>query len=197
MINSVRADGVDLRDLGLRALLSLPTPALRALADRVRRKKPQAIAISLLFSFANSRHEQAVAQALRKLGVPLSVSHQILPEFREYERTSTVVVNAYLQPVMQGYLEKLDRRLRGKANPHSTPRTFVMQSSGGITALGSAAREPVRTVLSGPAGGVVGAAAMAQNYMGGPGDEDQGFLAKYGSYAIGKTTSQVRARHSH
>jgi N-methylhydantoinase A len=141
---------------------ALPRAALRALVDRVRRKKPQAIAISLLFSFANSRHEQAVAQALRKLAVPLSVSHQILPEFREYERTSTVVVNAYLQPVMQGYLQKLDRRLRGKGKPGSAPRTFVMQSSGGITALGAAAREPVRTVLSGPAGGVVGAAAMAK-----------------------------------
>jgi len=141
---------------------ALSRPALRALADRVRRKKPQAIAISLLFSFANSRHEQAVARALRKLGVPLSVSHQILPEFREYERTSTVVVNAYLQPVMQGYLEKLDRRLRGNGKLGSTPRTFVMQSNGGITALASAAREPVRTVLSGPAGGVVGAVAMAK-----------------------------------
>ena len=141
---------------------ALPRPALRALADRVRRKKPQAIAISLLFSFANSRHEQAVARALGKLGVPLSVSHQILPEFREYERTSTVVVNAYLQPVMQGYLEKLDRRLRGNGKLGATPRTFVMQSSGGITALASAAREPVRTVLSGPAGGVVGAVAMAK-----------------------------------
>jgi N-methylhydantoinase A len=103
---------------------ALSRPALRALAGRVRQKNPQAIAISLLFSFANSRHERALAQALRKLGVPLSVSHQILPEFREYERTSTVVVNAYLQPVMQGYLEKLDRRLRGKGKPGSTRRTF-------------------------------------------------------------------------
>jgi N-methylhydantoinase A len=84
----------------------------------------------------------------------MSISHQILPEFREYERISTVVVNAYLQPVMQRYLENLDRRVRA--------RIFVMQSSGGITALSSATREPVRTVLSGPAGGVVGAAALAQ-----------------------------------
>ena len=97
--------------------------------------------------------------ALKELGVPLSISHQILPEFREYERTSTVVVNAYLQPVMQQYLENLDqRREAGRA----AVRIFVMQSSGGITALSSAVREPVRTVLSGPAGGVVGAAAMAR-----------------------------------
>jgi N-methylhydantoinase A len=112
------------------------------------------VAISLLFSFVNPQTENTVARALEQLGVPLSISHQILPEFREYERTSTVVVNAYLQPVMQRYLENLNRRARS--------RIFVMQSSGGITALSSAAREPVRTVLSGPAGGVVGAAAMAR-----------------------------------
>src|SRR5438874_2792629 len=119
----------------------------------------EAIAISLLFSFANPNNESAVAQACRSLALPISVSHEILPEFREYERTSTVVVNAYLQPVVQKYLENLARRAhssRGKSN------IFLMQSSGGITALTSAAREPVRTVLSGPAGGVVGAAAMAR-----------------------------------
>jgi N-methylhydantoinase A len=127
---------------------------LRSLAERLREKQPDAIAIALLFSFANPNNEISVARALQELGLPLSISHQILPEFREYERTSTVVVNAYLQPVMQRYLESLDRR--------SKSRIFVMQSSGGITALASAAREPVRTVLSGPAGGVVGAAAMAR-----------------------------------
>src|SRR5579862_8161755 len=74
---------------------------LGTLKNRVLEKKPAAIAISLLFSFANPKNEALVADALRELDVPLSVSHQILPEFREYERTSTVVVNAYLQPVMQ------------------------------------------------------------------------------------------------
>ncbi|MGA8762996.1 MAG: hydantoinase/oxoprolinase family protein, partial [Candidatus Sulfotelmatobacter sp.] len=126
-------------------------------------------AISLLFSFANAKNELAIADVLKPLGVPLSISHRILPEFREYERTSTVVINAYLQPVMQRYLENLEDRSRQlrpigsvpeKKRTH--PRIFVMQSSGGITALASAAREPVRTVLSGPAGGVVGAAASAR-----------------------------------
>ncbi|MBZ5571550.1 MAG: hydantoinase/oxoprolinase family protein [Acidobacteriia bacterium] len=163
---------------------------LRSLAERISAQNPDVIAISLLFSFVNSKNENAVVQALAGLGVPLSVSHQILPEFREYERTSTVVVNAYLQPVMQRYFERLEQRTRARTSvpqglkPGSigglggttevvpfhgaakgagpeTARVFVMQSSGGITALSSAAREPVRTVLSGPAGGVVGAAAMA------------------------------------
>src|SRR5213082_2701272 len=132
---------------------------LAPLLKRLREAHPEAIAISLLFSFANPNNESAVAQACRSLALPISVSHEILPEFREYERTSTVVVNAYLQPVVQKYLENLARRAhssRGKSN------IFLMQSSGGITALTSAAREPVRTVLSGPAGGVVGAAAMAR-----------------------------------
>ena len=145
-------------------ILTSPTPEqLGLLADQVRSAKPQSIAISLLFSFANSRNEEALAGELKKLAVPLSISHEILPEFREYERTSTVVVNAYLQPVMQRYLENLAARSAELGQPASvSPRIFVMQSSGGITALAAAAREPVRTVLSGPAGGVVGAAASAR-----------------------------------
>ena len=144
-------------------LISPSSVDLKTLTSRVAAKKPEAIAISLLFSFANPQNELAVAQALESLGLPLSVSHQILPEFREYERTSTVVVNAYLQPVMRRYLENLERRA-AQVGRHRTEasRIFVMQSSGGITALAAAAREPVRTVLSGPAGGVVGAAATGR-----------------------------------
>jgi N-methylhydantoinase A len=147
--------GIDERTSADGEILQAPSSKdLRSLSDTIQRRHPEAIAISLLFSFANPKTEEAVATALGKLGVPLSISYQILPEFREYERTSTVVVNAHLQPVMQSYLENLDRRAKS--------RIFVMQSSGGITSLTSAAREPVRTVLSGPAGGVVGAAAMAR-----------------------------------
>ncbi len=147
-------------------ILIAPTPQqLQSLADRVSAAKPQAIAISLLFSFANRANEQGVAGALRPLAMPLSISHEILPEFREYERTSTVVINAYLQPVMRTYLENLQTSVQTspqRRRPNRGPRIFVMQSSGGITALSTATREPVRTVLSGPAGGVVGAAATAR-----------------------------------
>jgi N-methylhydantoinase A len=141
-------------------ILEVPTPEeLDSIAKQLRKQSVDAVALSLLFSFANSKNEIAATTALRTLGVPLSVSHHILPEFREYERTSTVVVNAYLQPVMQHYLENLDRRARGIS---TSTRVFVMQSSGGITTLTAAAHEPVRTILSGPAGGVVGAAAVAR-----------------------------------
>lgn len=153
-------------------VLERPSDAeLTRLRNAVRSAEPDAIAISFLFSFANPENEAAVAAALEELGKPLSVSHRILPEFREYERTSTVAVNAYLQPLMQRYMGRLAERAKehierseNSSNPtrdKKSARIFVMQSSGGITALQSAVREPVRTVLSGPAGGLVGAAAMA------------------------------------
>ena len=134
---------------------------LEQLAQQIRSKSPQSIAISTIFSFANSANELAIASALKGLNLPLSISHQLLPEFREYERSSTVVVNAYLQPIMEHYLTNLGTVV-GADRPRPAPRVFVMQSSGGITSLATAIREPVRTVLSGPAGGVVGAAAMAR-----------------------------------
>src|SRR5258708_20584031 len=83
---------------------------LTRLREAVRRAEPDAIAISLLFSFANPENELAVAAAVAGLGKPLSVSHRILPEVREYETTSTVGVNAYLQPLMQSYMERLAGR---------------------------------------------------------------------------------------
>src|SRR5882672_660706 len=152
-----------------RVLESPTAEELILLREAVRRAEAEAIAVSLLFSFANPKNELAVSAVLPELGKPLSISHKILPEFREHERTSTTVVNAYLQPLMQSYLEKIGERVRNlnvgpsarKRTVQTVSRIFVMQSSGGITALESAAREPVRTVLSGPAGGLVGAAAMA------------------------------------
>ena len=125
------------------------------LVRRVRKVKPESIAISLLFSFAHPEHERRIEEALRELNVPLSVSHQILPEYREYERTSTVCVNTYLQPLMGRYLTSLKSQV-------SSLKLRVMQSSGGSISAEAAAAEPVRTVLSGPAGGVVGALRVAQ-----------------------------------
>ncbi len=155
--------GIEERIASNGEILTSPSPAdLKSLISQVTAKHPAAIAISLLFSFANPKNELAIVDALKPLGVPLSISHQVLPEFREYERTSTVVINAYLQPVMQRYLENLENSCRRDVSAGAHPRIFVMQSGGGITALAAAASEPVRTVLSGPAGGVVGAAASAR-----------------------------------
>lgn len=140
------------------AILRAVTEAeLERLKTAVSIAQPEAVAISLLFSFANPLHERLIAAALGELDVPISVSHEILPEFREYERGSTVLINAYLAPKMQHYLEMIDSALSSGGS------TFhVMQSSGGIVPATLAAREPVRTILSGPAGGVIGATAVGQ-----------------------------------
>ena len=131
-------------------LEALDERALVELVAKLKRARVESVAVSLLFSFLHPAHERMIARALAELGVPLSVSHEILPEYREFERTSTVAINAYLQPLMGAYLKRLSaRRLR------------VMQSSGGSISAEAAAREPVRTILSGPAGGVVGALRAA------------------------------------
>jgi len=141
-------------------ILRTPTEEeLTALVEKVRASGAESVAISLLFGFANPETEQRVEAVLKKLGIPVSASHRILPEFREYERGSTTVVNAYLAPRIGHYLNHLVDRV---AAQHAGGRVDVMQSSGGIIPASVAAREPVRTVLSGPAGGVVGACRVAQ-----------------------------------
>jgi len=141
-------------------ILRSPTEdELQALASQVRASGAESIAISLLFSFANPETEQRVESALRGLNLPISTSHRILPEFREYERAATTVVNAYLAPRMQTYLTRLEEQV---AALHPGSKVDVMQSSGGIVPAHLAAQEPVRTVLSGPAGGVIGACQVAR-----------------------------------
>jgi len=152
--------GIAERTLCDGAILQHPEPAaLKQLAAAVRESGAESAAVSLLFSFANPENERAVVAALSELGIPVSASHQIVPEFREYERASTVVVNAYLAPRMGRYLRGLADSLDVQ---YAESRLQIMQSSGGIVAAGLAAEEPVRTILSGPAGGVVGASAIAK-----------------------------------
>lgn len=141
-------------------VLRRPSDAeLDELVERVRASGAETVAVSLLFAFLNAENEARVVRALERLGLPMSVGHRILPEFREYERGSTLVVNAYLTPVMRGYLLGLEAEV---ARRYEGGSVEVMQSSGGIIAVGVAAEEPVRTVLSGPAGGVIGAWEMAR-----------------------------------
>ncbi len=142
---------------------------LRRIVRAVRRAKPEAVAICFLFSFRNPKHEKQLAKALRKAGYLTSVSHEILPEFREYERTSTTAINAYLAPLMSGYLRGTQNRVRAAWYSGPRPKTastpvyvHVMQSNGGIISAEKAAQQPVTTILSGPAGGVIGAAYAAE-----------------------------------
>ena len=147
---------------GGRVLLRPSRSELARIADALREAGAQAVAVCLLFSYANPSHERAAGRALAAAGIPFTLSCDVLPEFREFERTATTVVNAYLLPVMGSYLGEASRRAaaawgaRG-AKSASAGRVRVMQSNGGIVSASSAAREPVRTILSGPAGGVLGA----------------------------------------
>ena len=132
---------------------------LGRLVKKLKQAGVEAVAVSLLFSFLHPDHEERIAHALASLDVPLSISNRILPEYREYERTSTVVINAYLQPLMGRYLNRLS-----KNKAQSTKLNLrVMQSSGGSISAEVAAAEPVRTILSGPSGGVVGALRAAHS----------------------------------
>jgi N-methylhydantoinase A len=140
-----------------RALLRPSPGEIRRVVNAVRRSGAESAAVCLLFSFANPAHEQRVARALRRAGLPVSVSHEILPEFREFERTATTVVNAYLVPVMSRYLGEIERH----AGRLARAQVRIMQSSGGIVSARAAAREPVRTILSGPAGGILGGQYVA------------------------------------
>ncbi len=139
-------------------ILPVNPEELKELVVRIRNAKVDAVAVSLLFAFANPANERRVAEALGELGIPLSISHRILPEFREYERSSTIVANAYLAPKVGTYLTRLANDVE---RDYEESRLEVMQSSGGIISARIAAEEPVRTVLSGPAGGVIGAYKLA------------------------------------
>ena len=133
---------------------SLDLDHLHTLVAALQRNGVQAAAVCLLFSFANNKHEEAVAEMLAPLGIPVSLSCRVLAEYREYERTSTTVINAYLAPLMGSYLNRLGGHL-GKT------RLRVMQSNGGAVRARTAADLPVHTIVSGPAGGVVGAFHVA------------------------------------
>jgi N-methylhydantoinase A len=137
-------------------LIPLQTEDLAAIALKLQRRRVESVAICLLFSYANPAHEKQIGRYLKKLKIPISLSHVILPEYREYERTSTTVVNAYLAPLMGRYLSDLEKRIRPRSG-RRTRTLRVMQSNGGAVSAAVAIREPVRTILSGPAGGVVGA----------------------------------------
>lgn len=139
------------------SLIPLEEKSLDWLKSKVDQLKPDSIAVVLLYSYLNPDSERRIGEVLSKFDIPFCLSHQILPEFREYERMSTTVINAYVQPIMSRYLSALtsDERVeRGKLT--------IMQSNGGSIAPALASREPVRTLLSGPAGGVVGAFEVAR-----------------------------------
>jgi len=136
------------------------------LAAAIEASGAEAVAICLLFSYLDPGHERRLAEHLRRRlpGVHVSASHEVLPRFREYERCSTTVIDAYLSPLLGRYLGELGEA----AAAAGLPQPLVMRSSGGVAPAAEAARAGAWSVLSGPAGGAVGAGLLAQ--LSGDGD---------------------------
>ena len=135
-----------------RVLKSPSAREIARVARLVRKSKPESVAISLLFSFRFPRHERLLANALR--GLPVSASHEVLPEFREYERSCTTALDAYVKPLVTGYLRRLEASIGGGFD--------VMKSSGGLASHTTVLRRPVDVALSGPAGGVAAAVQVSR-----------------------------------
>lgn len=129
---------------------------IREVVKNIVEEGGESVAVSLLFSFTNSCHEDLVEAVCEKAGISVSSSNRILPEFREYERTTTTVLNAYVSPIMKKYISTLSSSLNNE------DKVRIMQSNGGSISRERAAKESIRTVLSGPAGGVVGAALVGK-----------------------------------
>lgn len=150
------------------------------LASELRALKIESVAIGYLQSFINSQHEQRTAEILRDLlpEVTLSLSSEVCPEIREYERLSTVSANAYVQPLVAGYLHRLQQLLQQRG---LRGQPYLMTSGGGITTLENGITEPVRLVESGPAGGAILASNIASQLN----------LNKVLSFDMGGTTAKI------
>jgi len=149
----MRADGT--------AEIVLDEGAVPALVGKLDALGAECVAVSLLNAYANAAHERRLAVLLRaaRPGIPVSLSCDISPEIREYERTSTTVLNTLLVPVVKAYLDRLEARL-GEGGFH--PLVFLVQSNGGVCSLRTAAEQPARLLLSGPSGGTLAAGRLSQ-----------------------------------
>jgi len=167
-------------DAGGRVLIAPDRAEIEALAEDLRAADYDSIAVGLLHSYANDAHERLVAEVLaEKLpGVMVSLSSQVSPQMREYERFNTTIANAYIQPLMASYLNRLKDRL---AREGADCPVFLMHSGGGIMSLEMAAEFPVRLVESGPAGGAIFAADIAARHG----------LDKVLSFDMGGTTAKI------
>ena len=165
--------------------------AVDALRDSRRSSSGvESVAVCLLFAYLDPGHEATVAERLREAlpDVHVSVSHEVLPQFREYERCSTTVIDAYLSPLLGRYLS----RLGGRAGELGLPEPLVMQSSGGVAPAKEAARAGAWSVLSGPAGGAVGAGAAGR-----PVRQRQRDRARHGRDVVRRLRRRRRGGQAH
>ena len=137
------------------ALKPIDVEASREAVRRLKKKDVKSVAVCFLFSFLNPDHELKVKELFAEEfpEARVSLSYEVLPQIREFYRLSTTVINAYIQPVMASYLDRLENRMREMGV--TTPKLYIMQSNGGVSTFKGSAEKPVATVLSGPAGGVI------------------------------------------
>lgn len=142
-------------------LAPLDAAEVEAMAAALKEREVRSVAVCTLHAYANPAHELEIGRILAREmdGVSVSLSHEVSGEWREYERTSTVVMNAYLQPLITAYLEDLERQLAGRGYRRSL---YVMQCNGGIMNTAVARFRSIQTLLSGPAGGAIGASQVAR-----------------------------------
>lgn len=161
-------------------LVDLDRKDVEAVVERIAKAGFESVAVGLIHSYLNAAHEELVREVIaEKLPhVSVSISSEVSPQMREYERFNTVVANAYIKPLMASYLGRLEDRLRGEG---VDCRIFLMHSGGGIISIQNAAEFPVRLVESGPAGGAVFAAHIAARYG----------LDKALSFDMGGTTAKI------
>lgn len=156
----LRLESCERLDAQGQVVVEFDAAEMEAIAQHLLDVNVDAVAVVFLFSYLNSAHELAALEVLRKrLSIPITLSCQVLPEFREYERTSTTVVCASLRPVIERYMKNLARQ---SADMGIAPEWQIMQSNGTVISATQAQREPVRILLSGPAAGVQGAKKMGQ-----------------------------------
>ncbi len=141
-------------------LIPLDLDQINDLITELSDRNAESVAICLLFSFVNAEHENLIAKELRNNKYFVSVSNEILPEFREYERTSTTAVNAYVSPILDRYLSHLETGIMNF--PTCYANLSIMQSNGGVIGFTDARKNGVRCILSGPAGGVTGSEYIAR-----------------------------------
>ena len=169
-----------------RVLVPLDRAEVRALAEELGEAGYESVAVGLLHAYVDGAHERMIREVLNETlpEVMVSLSSEVSPQMREYERFNTTVANAYIQPLMKGYLSRLRERLAGEG---ADCPIFLMHSGGGIISLESAAEFPVRLVESGPAGGAVFAADIAARHG----------LDRVLSFDMGGTTAKICLIRNH
>lgn len=166
-------------------LRALDEAEVVALIRKIKKQKAKSVAVCLLFAFLHPEHEKLIGEKLRRAGFLVSLSSEILPEYREYERASTTVVNAYVSPLMDSYLSQLETNLPAGV------KLRVMQSNGGSISPAQARREAARCILSGPAGGIVGCEYVASALAPSPLPQEEGPGVRVITFDMGGTSTDV------